>query len=328
MNRPEAFAELHDVAALWAAGFEWPDMVVRAAGRALADGADGYWLAILAALPERGLHDGDVSELLERALAEAHVQYYPPGSRHAGEAALVVMARRAVAGAVRPHYLADWAHRAFSHDRLRSASPLAELSDAYCLIEYSSETAADIDELVMVEARRLVAGTQRYWYLGPSELRYQVSSATGAPIASDTVLTAWLSEQNASERGEPFTFTIDLNGRLRLAPRRSEHVACAGGADVLCAGEIRFEPSRGGWRVSDVSNHSTGYCPDLTSWPAVEAALDRAAIPHPGAFTSPVIFRACPACREINIVREDEYVCALCDGDLPSDWNVHEFASP
>jgi hypothetical protein len=173
MNRPEAFAELHDVAALWAAGFEWPDVVVRAAGRSLADGADGYWLAMLAALPERGLLDGDVSELLERALAEVNVQYYPPGSRHAGEAALVVMARRALAGTVRPHYLADWAHRAFSHDRLRSASLLAELSDAYSVIEYSSETAPDIDELVMAEARRLVTGVQQYWYLGPSELRYQ-----------------------------------------------------------------------------------------------------------------------------------------------------------
>jgi hypothetical protein len=33
------------------------------------------------------------------------------------------------------------------------------------------------------------------------------------------------------------TFAIDAKGSLRVADRRSEHVACAGGGPVLSAGE-------------------------------------------------------------------------------------------
>jgi hypothetical protein len=45
--------------------------------------------------------------------------------------------------------------------------------------------------------------------------------------------------------------------------------------------------------VTEISNESTGYCPDLDSWPAVAAVLDRAGICHPDGFTQPIIFRAC-----------------------------------
>ena len=37
---------------------------------------------------------------------------------------------------------------------------------------------------------------------------------------------------------EPITFVIGVDGVLRVADRRSEHVACAGGGDVLSAGEL------------------------------------------------------------------------------------------
>ena len=65
------------------------------------------------------------------------------------------------------------------------------------------------------------------------------------------------------QKGEEVNFVIDLTGTLRLAPRRSEHVACAGGGPVLSAGEIVFRRERGGWTVGEVSNQSTGYCPDV-----------------------------------------------------------------
>ncbi|MDH6465317.1 transcription initiation factor TFIIIB Brf1 subunit/transcription initiation factor TFIIB [Micromonospora sp. A200] len=32
-------------------------------------------------------------------------------------------------------------------------------------------------------------------------------------------------------------------------------------------------------------------------------------------------FRRCTACGERNIVRDDDFVCALCDGVLPPNWN-------
>src|SRR5258706_11327733 len=64
------------------------------------------------------------------------------------------------------------------------------------------------------------------------------------------------------ELREPFTFVVALDGLLRLAPRRSEHVTLAGGRDVLAAGEITFVSAEKGWRVAEGTNQSTGYCPD------------------------------------------------------------------
>jgi hypothetical protein len=117
---------------------------------------------------------------------------------------------------------------------------------------------------------------------------------------------------------------VDLQGVLRLAPRRSEHVACAAGQPVLAAGEIGFVERGSVWSVGEVSNHSTGYCPDPDCWPAVAAALRLAGLASPPGFTSPVRFRRCPRCAERNLVKDGWLVCAHCDGPLPERWNVDE----
>jgi hypothetical protein len=163
-----------------------------------------------------------------------------------------------------------------------------------------------------------VAGTRRYRYVGPAELRGQAGDPNLGTVAS---FAAWLAWPDSGEFAEPFTFVVAVDGVLRLAPRRSEHVALAGGQDVLSAGEMTFITDSDGWRVTEVTNQSTGYCPDPDSWGAVAAALDRAGIPHFGDFTTKIIFRRCPSCGERNIVRDDDYTCALCDGALPPQWN-------
>ncbi|GAA3279483.1 hypothetical protein [Streptomyces lavendulae] len=123
--------------------------------------------------------------------------------------------------------------------------------------------------------------------------------------------------------GEPCTYVVDREGVLRIAPRRSEHVVCAGGEPVRAAGEMGFlRGAAGRWTVDAVSNLSTGYCPDLTAWRAVAAALDRAGIHRPEGFTHAVVFRRCESCRACNVVREAWYVCALCEADLPARWNI------
>jgi hypothetical protein len=108
---------------------------------------------------------------------------------------------------------------------------------------------------------------------------------------------------------------------LRLAPRRSEHVACAGGGPVLSAGEISFERGPDGWEVTSATNQSTGYCPEGSSWPVVGRALDRIGVPHPGRFTDEFTFRRCPRCRERNLVRDGDFTCVICDAGLPASWN-------
>ncbi|WP_198653529.1 helix-turn-helix domain-containing protein [Actinocorallia populi] len=170
---------------------------------------------------------------------------------------------------------------------------------------------------------------RRYPYVGPEEIRVQIrSQGRGHPITSSTDLAEWLARQASSERGEPFTFVIDESTTLRLAPRRSEHVVCAGGAPVQSAGEITFEPDGDGWRVSEISNQSTGYCPEPDSYAAVQAALDTAGIEHPGRFTVPIVFRRCGSCGQLNIVKDDHYFCAMCDESLPAAWNADASGEP
>ncbi|MFJ7200257.1 MULTISPECIES: hypothetical protein [unclassified Streptomyces] len=162
-----------------------------------------------------------------------------------------------------------------------------------------------------------------YRYVGPVDLKARVRPGSGGRrIGSAADFNSWAAERSAAELAEPFTFVVGTDAVLRLAPRRSEHVACAGGERVLGAGEIGFTREAGRWAVAEVSNHSTGYCPDAGSWPAVARALDDVELGRPSGFTHDVVFRRCPGCQEHNIVREDDFVCVFCGSDLPQAWNV------
>ncbi len=118
-----------------------------------------------------------------------------------------------------------------------------------------------------------------------------------------------------------FTFIVDADGSLWIADRHSEHVACARGGDVLSAGEMMFEVDGESVSVTDVTNQSTGYCPEPESWPAVAAALDKAGIAHPNGFTRAFLFRLCEGCGQTNIVKEGDFTCAVCGIELKQEWN-------
>ena len=53
-------------------------------------------------------------------------------------------------------------------------------------------------------------------------------------------------------------------------------------------------------------------------------ALDRAQLVRPGRFTHEVVFRRCRSCHEVDIVREEDFVCVFCDEALPLEWNSDE----
>jgi hypothetical protein len=108
---------------------------------------------------------------------------------------------------------------------------------------------------------------------------------------------------------------------LRVAPRRSEHVACAGGRPVLSAGEITFALAGRSVGVAEVSNQSTGYCPEPESWPAVEAALRRAGLEPPDGFSPACVFRRCEECGTVCLVKGGAFECAACGAGLPSKYN-------
>lgn len=159
-----------------------------------------------------------------------------------------------------------------------------------------------------------------YAYVGPEDIGEAVRpGGGGARIRTRADLDAFLSARPADELAEPFTFVVDASMTLRLAPRRSEHVACADGKPVRAAGELGFARTSSGWAVPYASNQSTGYCPDPDSWQSLAAALTRAGIFRAGAHTHPIVYRRCPSCAEWNSVQDAHFVCALCDADLPAD---------
>ncbi|MEU8618639.1 hypothetical protein [Streptomyces sp. NPDC048623] len=171
------------------------------------------------------------------------------------------------------------------------------------------------------------AGPRRYGYIGPPELRRAVppDSPGGTPIRTAADFAAWAAAQSRTDLAAPFTYVIDPTSTLRLAPRPTEHVACAARGPVLSAGEITWthEPD-GSWSATEVTNLSTGYAPDPSSWPSVAAALETAGLSHPGGFTFAFVFRRCPeaGCAQLNVVREGVYECAVCGAGLPEEWNA------
>ena len=161
-----------------------------------------------------------------------------------------------------------------------------------------------------------------YNYVGPEAILISVTdSSSGVTVRDKSQLALWMQEQDEwDDDCLTLTFVVPEDGSLRVAPRRSEHVECARGAGVLAAGElvIRLTPAL---EVVGASNLSTGYCPEPSCWEAVRLALCNLDIPGPPGFTFPCTFRKCPACGERNLVKDDWFVCAVCDAPLPMEWN-------
>ncbi len=164
-----------------------------------------------------------------------------------------------------------------------------------------------------------------YDYVGPSAIREAVvGDDSGVTIDSVDTLRAWSATQEEWEDGLlTLTFVVVPDGVLRVAPRRSEHVACALGGPVLAAGELTLtrEPELA---VIYATNQSTGYCPRPECWSAALAALQAAGIPCPVDLTQSYDFRFCTACQERMLVKEQWFVCDLCGNDLPQEWNFGE----
>jgi hypothetical protein len=168
--------------------------------------------------------------------------------------------------------------------------------------------------------------TRLYYYVGPDDIRQRSATApAGFLIRSADDIQAWAHRTGQHpDRGGliAVTFVVDEQGMLCVADRRSEHVACAGGSPVLSAGEMFFRLSASPVEVVEVTNQSTGYCPEPESWPVVACALDAIGVPHPGRFTQVVVFRRCPTCGERNIVKDGWFVCGSCGANLPAVWNL------
>jgi hypothetical protein len=163
-----------------------------------------------------------------------------------------------------------------------------------------------------------------YSYIGPSAVRERAAGdPPGRAISSREDLEAFVGE-HPDALLEAATFVVDAEGTLRLASRRSEHVACAGGGPVRAAGELQFERRGDALVVAEASNQSTGFAPEPASWDAVAVALDQVGIAHPGGYTSAFEFRRCDECRQLNVVKDGWLRCDACDAQLPERWNLRD----
>jgi hypothetical protein len=165
-----------------------------------------------------------------------------------------------------------------------------------------------------------------YWYVGPKKIAERsLSAPVGTRVESPEDVRRWMRQtgQGVDAAGNVVaTFVVDEPGWLRIADRRSEHVACAGGRPVRSAGEMTFTIRGRDVRVTWVTNQSTGYCPEPDSWPAVAAALVRAGIAAPDGFRREFVFRRCPRCSSINVIKEGIFECGVCSSPLPQEWNL------
>lgn len=166
---------------------------------------------------------------------------------------------------------------------------------------------------------------RRYAYVGPpGTLAASAGKERGDLVLRAHDVRAWALRTDQVPNDEGLiraTYTLDAEWALRVADYGCEHVACAGGGPVLAAGVAWFEVAPLSVTVVRIDNHSTGFCPEPACWPALERVLDAAGIGRPAGFTKALVFRRC-ACGQRNVVHDDHFVCAVCDGPLPAEWNL------
>ena len=166
---------------------------------------------------------------------------------------------------------------------------------------------------------------RQYRYVGPDEIRKRVTAEPHrTPVKSPGDLRAWLAAAEPNPRRRdyvPATFIVDLARQLWIADRRSEHVACAAGEDVLSAGELVFCQSGSVIEIIEATNQSTGFCPEPESWDVVATVLEETGIPHPNGFTTAFQFRRCDACGSTNLIKDEVFECSVCGAQLSRVWN-------
>ena len=170
---------------------------------------------------------------------------------------------------------------------------------------------------------RFLEAVRAYRYVGSEEIaRHAHAAIERLQPASPADIRAWAAR--VKRRALELTYVVDTAGNLWLSDRRTEHVTCARGGQVLGAGEIELDVGGARVMVASVTNQSTGYCPEPECWPAVRDALVRAGLEPPEGFTYAFRYRRCPTCRGINILKDAMPECPSCGTDLPAAWNLDD----
>lgn len=164
-----------------------------------------------------------------------------------------------------------------------------------------------------------------YHYVGNSKIKDNLSKLSHRlNVISSLSVSRWLTQTPHPKNPDnsiTLTFIVDTDWNLWVNYRHSEHILCADGGDVLSAGEMTVDLNNDHVDIVAITNQSTGYCPEPESYPAVKLALSKTDIPHPPHFTTAYDFRLCDVCGTTNLIKDDWFVCGVCDRDLSLTWN-------
>lgn len=186
---------------------------------------------------------------------------------------------------------------------------------------------ANIEKPREIQLKSKMNKFQSYFYVGPKEIIERVDKRyEGTKITQIKDILKWVEDFNQTTVDEKLiaTFVISENEELLISDRHSEHVMCAGGRNVLSAGEITYSFEKKEIYVSEISNQSTGYCPKPDSWEIVEIVLSKIGLEFPKYFTRAFEFRYCENCETKNLIKEGIYECAVCGFELDLEWNFSE----
>jgi hypothetical protein len=165
-----------------------------------------------------------------------------------------------------------------------------------------------------------------YPYVGPKEIAmYGSSDIVRVHVLSTKDILSWVHATNQQPDASGAilaTYIVNEQAEWWLTDRSYEHVACAQGTPVTAAGEVGFWLENGSLDISYVSNQSTGYCPEPSSWSAWKEACLQTDIQPPDNWSVAFQFRRCPACKSIQLIKEEDWFCAICDTALPEQWNL------
>ena len=92
-------------------------------------------------------------------------------------------------------------------------------------------------------------------------------------------------------------------------------------ADLASSDIERFEPTSEA-ELARWLGASPAHADGATTWTYV--VTERAGLEPPPRWSHAFTFRRCRACGAINVVKEDEFVCAPCGAPLSAHWNFDE----
>ena len=205
---------------------------------------------------------------------------------------------------------------------IKNKNEEAEIGDEF---EFSINKKTNISIWKLEEISNGLDLPIEYGYIGPEKfLKNLDKKYKGFLINDRNDIEKWIlqTDQITDSNGLIIaTFIINLENKLLINDRHSEHVQCANGENILSAGEIGFVVKNTKVEgIEFISNQSTGYCPSSRSWDKVEKAINEIeGIEVPKEFEPKFEFSYCSNCQSLKIVKDEYYYCHRCDNELYSE---------